>query len=112
MNQRFTTDERRQAQRFSMRIPVTLLSDDRQVPAFTKDVSARGIYFYVSFADSALINQDLDFIIEFPPEITLCASLRVRCKGKVLRKVSTAQYETGVAAEIYRYAFMNAAEQS
>jgi hypothetical protein len=61
-------------------------------------------------AESALIKDDLDFIIDFPPELTLCTSLKVHCTGKVVRKENTAQLETGVAAQIYRYAFLPTAE--
>jgi hypothetical protein len=103
-------DERRASERFSMRIPVTLLDEERKVSAFTRDISARGIFFYCPLAESALIDQDLEFIIEFPPELTLCTSLRVHCTGKVVRKQNTEEYETGVAVRIYRYAFLSTAE--
>jgi hypothetical protein len=107
MAQQFATiDERRTSERFLMRIPVTLLNAERSVSAFTRDLSAKGIFFYLPLAESTLINEDLDFIIDFPPELTLCTSLKVRCTGKVVRKENTAQLETGVAAQIYRYAFL------
>jgi hypothetical protein len=102
-----TTDERRAAERFQTRIPVTVLAGELSLPAFTKDLSARGVYFYVSSADSHLIEQDLDFIIEFPPAITRCNKLKARCTGKVLRKQITIGRGMGIAAEFCRYTFMN-----
>ena len=107
-----TIDERRRSERFPIRLPVTLLNEGRDVSAVTSDISARGIFFYFPVAADALIreNEDLDFIIEFPPELTLCSSLRVRCTGTVVRKQNTAQDETGVAAQIHRYTFLPAAE--
>jgi hypothetical protein len=113
--QRFATiDERRASERFPIRIPITLLSEGRNISAFTGNISAQGIFFYFPIAESAFINQDhqeLDFIIEFPSELTLCASMRVRCFGKAVRKQNTAQYETGVGAKICRYIFLPAVEE-
>ena len=107
-----TIDERRTSERFSMRLPITLLNEGRDVSAVTRDISARGIFFYFSVAESALVHdgEDLDFIIEFPPELTLRPSLRVRCTGKVVRKQNTTQDETGVAAQIHTYTFLPVAE--
>lgn len=111
MAQQFVAiDERRKSERFSMRIPVTLLNEERTVSAITKDLSAKGIFFYLPMADSALIKEDFDFIIDFPPELTLCTSLKVRCTGKVVRRENTTQLGTGVAAQIYRYAFLPTVE--
>lgn len=99
-------DERRASERFPMRLPVTLLTEGQNVPAFTRDISARGIFFYFPLAESALVDEELEFIIEFPPELTLCTSVRVHCIGKVVRKQNTSQDETGVAAQISKYTFL------
>ena len=51
--------------------------------AETRDVSARGICFYL---DSAIATgSPIEFTLTLPPEITLTESIRVRCKGKVVR---------------------------
>ena len=98
--------ERRTSERFTMRLPVTLFNDEQNASAFTRDISDRGIFFYFPLAVSAFVDQELDFIVEFPPEVTLCTSLKVRCIGKVVRKQNTAQYETGVAVRICKYTFL------
>lgn len=99
-------DERRAAERFSMRLPVTLVTQEGNISAFTRDISARGVFFYFAFTESELVNQDVEFTIEFPPELTLCTSLKVHCAGKVLRKQNAAEYETGVAVRICDYTFV------
>jgi hypothetical protein len=114
MAKQFTEiDERRTSERFPMCIPVTLLNEGQNVSAVARDISARGIFFYLPLAKSALIDEseDLEFIIEFPPELTMCTSLRVRCTGKVVRKQNMAQDETGVAAQIHEYAFLSVPEE-
>jgi hypothetical protein len=99
-------EERRATERFEQRIPIMLLAQGRRVSAFTRDLSARGVFFYVPASDNQIIGKELEFVVEFPPSITLCTSLRARCTGKVLRKQTTTAQETGVAAQIYRYDFL------
>lgn len=103
-------DERRASERFPLRLPVTLLTEGQNVSAFTRDISARGIFFYFPLAESVLIDGDLEFIIEFPPELTQCTSLKVHCTGKVVRKQNTEQDETGMAAQISKYTFLPVTE--
>ena len=105
------TEERRASERFPVRLPVIVLDEKRNTYAFTRDISAQGIFFYFPSAESALIGQDLNFIVEFPPELTLCGGLKVRCTGTVVRKQNTAQGEIGLAAQIHKYAFLPVAEQ-
>jgi hypothetical protein len=105
MKENVTSIERRSATRFQLKLPLTLRLSDKEVPAFTSVVSARGVLFYTGadlISDSAL-----EFDITFPPEITLSTSLRVRCRGKVVRVIAPTPMGIGIAATIHNYEFLN-----
>lgn len=78
------TDEKRTARRFALQVPVnvTPVGGPGQT-AEIRDVSARGISFYL---DSALDQgAAIEFTLTLPPEITLTESIQVQCKGRVVR---------------------------
>jgi len=103
-----TQDNKRATRRFALRLPVSVsYSDDGQEQsAQTRDVSARGICFYVDAAIAA--GSTIEFTLTLPPEITLTESIRVRCKGKVVR-VDEGQTDgkVAVAAVIDEYEFLS-----
>lgn len=101
--------EKRSTRRFALRLPVAVNATETgaqdKKDAQTRDVSARGICFYV---DSALESgAAIEFTLTLPPEITLTESIHVRCKGKVVR-VDGADDESkvAVAAVIDEYEFL------
>ena len=101
--------EKRSTRRFALRLPVSVTySDDgaQEKAAQTRDVSARGICFYVDSAIAA--GSAIEFTLVLPPEITLTESIRVRCKGKVVRvDNSSAEDKVAVAAVIDEYEFLS-----
>jgi hypothetical protein len=101
--------EKRSTRRFALRLPVSVTySDDgaHEKAAQTRDVSARGICFYVDSAIAA--GSAIEFTLVLPPEITLTESIRVRCKGKVVRvDNSSAEDKVAVAAVIEEYEFLS-----
>lgn len=103
-----TQDNKRATRRFALRLPVSVsYSDDgEEQSAQTRDVSARGICFYVDSAIAA--GSTIEFTLTLPPEITLTESIRVRCKGKVVR-VDEGQTDgkVAVAAVIDEYEFLS-----
>ena len=99
--------DRRSRPRFEIRAPLTILAGAHQVSGFTRDLSNRGVYFYVSPPDSPRIGEVLEFVIELPAEVTLSESCRIRCQGRVLRTAETSWDEVGVATEVSRYAFLS-----
>lgn len=101
-----TADERRRIPRFRVRAPLTVLAGDREIPAYTRDLSNHGVYFYLGSDDSGLIAQDFEFLVELPPEITLSTFCRIRCHGRALRKDKAKMSLTGVAAEILDYSIL------
>jgi hypothetical protein len=101
------SQEKRATRRFALRLPVSV--SDNSTPeksAQTRDVSARGICFYV---DSAIAEgSGIEFTLTLPPEITLTESIHVRCKGKVVRVDDTASDgKIAVAAVIEEYEFLS-----
>jgi hypothetical protein len=77
--------EKRATRRFALRLPVSVRYGEPadEHAAQTRDVSARGICFYLDSAIQA--GSAIDFTLTLPPEITLTESIRVRCKGRVVR---------------------------
>ncbi len=99
--------EKRAARRFALRVPVTVnrASNGTSEPAQIRDVSARGICFYL---DSAIVQgSPIGFTLTLPPEITLTESIRVQCKGRVVRVEDlSVQGKVTVAAVIDEYEFL------
>jgi hypothetical protein len=100
--------EKRATRRFALRLPVSVAySEDggAEKTAQTRDVSARGICFYVDSAIAA--GSVIEFTLTLPPEITLTESIRVRCKGKVVRVDDEGpDGKVAVAAVIDEYEFL------
>jgi|SRR5579864_2894203 len=100
--------EKRAARRFALQIPVTV--DRGGNPTETelaqiRDVSARGICFYIGSAIAQ--GSPIGFTLTLPPEITLTESIRVQCKGRVVRVDSeTSSDKMAVAAVIDEYEFL------
>jgi hypothetical protein len=97
--------EKRGARRFPLRVPVSVDHDNAAHPALLRDVSARGICFYL---DSAVAKgSPIGFTLTLPPEITLTESIRVQCKGRVVRvEDGRADGKLAVAAVIEEYEFL------
>ena len=100
--------EKRSTRRFALRLPVSVSYAEDQAhehSAETRDVSARGICFYLDSAIAA--GSAIEFTLTLPPEITLTESIRVRCKGKVVRVNEGApEGKVAVAAVIEEYEFL------
>jgi len=101
-------DEKRATRRFALRLPVSVNYAGEgtvPVPAHTRDVSARGVCFYL---DAPMANGSaIEFTLTLPPEITLTESIRVRCKGKVVRvDDGRVDAKVPVAAVIDEYEFL------
>jgi PilZ domain len=100
-------NNKRATRRFTLRLPVSVRygEDEQEHSAQTRDVSARGICFYVDSAIQA--GSAIDFTLTLPPEITLTESIRVRCKGHVVRvEGGGPASKMAVAAVIDEYDFL------
>ena len=99
-----TSAEQRRTRRFAMQLPVDVKlpkHDAASVAAQTKDVSARGVFFYLD--SSVTEGSSIEFVLTLPPEITLTESIRVRCTGKVVRVDHGEGTQVGIAAAIDQY---------
>ena len=107
MTEEFTAaNDRRGSQRFRISAPLTILAGDREISAYTRDLSNRGVYFYLGSDEIASVDLDFDFMLEFPPEITLSTVCRIQCRGRAVRKETVPGNLTGVAAEILSYSIL------
>jgi hypothetical protein len=100
--------EKRAARRFALQIPVSVAREDDpkfSEPAQIRDVSARGVCLYL---DAPIAQgSPIGFTLTLPPEITLTESIRVQCKGRVVRiENSGVQGKMAVAAVIEEYEFL------
>jgi hypothetical protein len=99
--------DKRATRRFALRLPVTVRygENEQEHAAQTRDVSARGICFFVDSAIQA--GSPIEFTLTLPPEITLTESIRVRCKGRVVRvEGGNPVNKMAVAAVIDEYEFL------
>lgn len=101
--------EKRATRRFPLRLPVAVRFEnevEHEVVAHTRDVSARGVCFYI---DSPMEpGTAIEFTLTLPPEITLTESIRVRCRGRIVRIEEENTGKVGVAAIIEEYEFVGA----
>jgi len=100
--------EKRAARRFALRIPVAVARDENSnhnESAQIRDVSARGVSFYL---DSPIAQgSPIGFTLTLPPEITLTESIRVQCKGRIVRVEDAANDgKMAAAAVIEEYEFL------
>jgi PilZ domain len=102
-------NDRREARRFNMTLPMRVLSQDSQpseLSAQTRDVSYRGLYF---LAEQQLkLGSSIDFIITLPEQVTRATDVNIRCQGQIIRVEPTKNGKTGIAARINRYEFLHA----
>jgi hypothetical protein len=98
--------ERRAAQRFDfhLSISVRLSGGDRERCGFTQNLCARGALFHT---DLPLCEADaIELTLVMPSEITLADNMRVRCRGRVLRVLSSAVGRSVVAVHLDGYEFL------
>src|SRR4030081_1301358 len=101
--------ERRCGQRFQLHLPLTIHFNEKTVPAFTQDVSSRGLFLYTEakLAEGSVV--ELTFTM--PAEITLGESMRVRGHGRVLRAdLSQGGPRTGIAVQLDSYQYLPSRE--
>ena len=104
-----TAGERRRRPRFPVCAPLTVIIGDLEIPAYTRDMSENGVFFYPDFAARELIENEFEFIVQFPPELTLSTYLGMRCFGRVVRREQNSRELNGIAAEILNYSILDGA---
>ena len=107
-----TAEERRNAQRFQIRLLLVVRwangSAVGEASTQSRDVSSRGVYF---FMPKELTNgSPVEILMTLPNEITLAGAIRVRCLGRVQRTEVGDTKRVGVVAQIERYEFLRGDE--
>jgi hypothetical protein len=99
--------ERRAAQRFDFHLSVSVrhTGNGREGCGFTQNLCARGALFHT---DVPLSEADaIELTLVMPSEITLAENMRVRCRGTVLRVLSSAADDRSVVAvQLAGYEFL------
>jgi PilZ domain len=103
-----TGSERRNTQRFQMRLPLTVRwttgAAVGETSTESRDVSSRGVYFFLS--KDVKQGSAIEILLTLPNEITLAGPVRVRCLGRVQRTEARDEGAIGVVAAIERYEFL------
>ena len=103
--------ERRAAQRFEVLLPVAVHYEGRTIPAFSQNLSSRGIFIYSEGAVPEGAMVELTF--RMPSEVSLGASMAVRARGRVLRvAASEGAQRTGIAVKLDSYQYLPAEEEA
>jgi hypothetical protein len=89
-----------------MNAPLTIFIAGREIPAYTRDFSNQGMYFYLASADSTLPDRYFEFLVDVPPEVTLSTYCSIRGWAQLTRKENTSGGLTGVAAKILQYSIL------
>ena len=99
--------ERRAGQRFEFHLPISIEFGGRTVPAFSQNLSARGVFLYSeeNFPEGATVQ----LIFTMPSEVTLAENMRVRCRGRVLRS-SASGCGNGIAVQFDSYQYLPSTE--
>lgn len=105
--------ERRNARRFSMRLPLHVRlqngAPSAELSTHSEDVSSRGVYFYVD--KDVKSGSSIEIVMTLPHEVTLAGPVKVRCVGRVMRTESR-DARIGVVAAIERYEFLRGENDS
>jgi len=107
-----TYSERRSAQRFQIKLPLTVRWTSGpavgEARTESRDVSSRGVYFFLP--KQVKSGSPVEIILTLPHEITMAGPVRVRCLGRIQRAEDGEDGRNGIVAEIERYEFLRGDE--
>jgi len=97
--------ERRAGQRFEVNVPISVEFEGRTLSAFSQNLSSRGVFLYSETDLQEGVTVQLIFTM--PSEITLGESMRVRCRGRVLRsRANGCGQGRGIAVQLDSYEYL------
>ena len=103
-----TAAERRNHRRYELSLEVKVRPRSKRthpaVQTYTRDISARGIYFNLS--DKMEVGSELDFELNLPPELSGGKNVRIRCRGRIVRVEAPDSGGVGIGATIETYEFV------
>jgi hypothetical protein len=94
--------DRRAGQRLAVRLPVSVKSKDPggEQQVFTRDLSSKGIFFYLDSEVS--VGAELEMVLILPAELTAGEKRWVCCHASVVRVEENRGRNFGIAAAIQR----------
>jgi PilZ domain-containing protein len=98
--------ERRAGQRFDFNLPISIEFEGRTLAGCSQNLSARGVLLFseANLPEGSVVQ----LIFTMPSEITLAESMRVRCRGRVLRSGKSACAQgNGVAVQLDAYQYLD-----
>lgn len=96
--------ERRASIRFRIQAPAVATTGNREIWAFTRDISTRAIYFRTAQEEGSMpIGEILDFIIKIPPSMSYSKPCFINGRGRTIRVEDLGGIESGVVVEIQSY---------
>ena len=108
--QRFESPENdlRRGKRFSIQAPAVARIRNREIWAFTRDISTCGAYLSVA-ADEELpgVGEILDLVIKVPPTFTAARPCFITGRGRITRIEERQRDESGIAVEILDFAIQS-----
>jgi hypothetical protein len=94
------TPQRRGEPRIPFKAPATVSTGQHSLAASTKDISARGLFF---FTDVALgVGGEVDIVLMLPEELRLPFSGMVCAHGRVVRTEQPGGQQYGIGVRISR----------
>lgn len=103
-----TADERRKHRRYDLSLELHVRPRSKRaspaVQTYTRDISARGIYFGLS--EQMTVGSELDLELTLPPELCAGKNVRIRCRGRIVRLEKPDSGTAGIAATIESYEFI------
>jgi hypothetical protein len=101
----FPEKDRRRSKRFGIQAPAVAKVRNREIWAFTKDISTCGAYLCVGVdEDLRDLGTILDIVIKVPPTIRSAKPCFITGRGKIIR-IEHEQWDTaGIAVEIRDFA--------
>lgn len=97
-------DERRMNARFSIQAPAVATFGNREIWAFTREISTRAIYFRtVGEDDRPPVGEVLEFVIKIPTSMSFSKPCFIRGRGRTVRIDDLGADESGVVVEILEY---------
>lgn len=97
-------DEKRKNARFRIPAPAIVTVGNREILAFTRDISTCAAYFRTAGDDhKPLVGERMEFLIKIPPSITDSSVWCIKGSGHIHRVDDLAGNETGVVVAFFDY---------
>jgi hypothetical protein len=96
--------DQQRSTRFRVQAPAIATIRNREILAFTKDISTRAVYLrMVGEPEKPSIGEPLDFFITIPPSLSYPKLCCIKGWGRTIRIDDLGGDETGLAVEILAY---------